>query len=83
MGRVWRKVSEREKERWCLEVSHEDFNGFLVVKQRIILINKEGDEEGSFETTSQVEEGLSSRILNKDHDRERALRLEGNTKNLS
>ena len=55
LGRMWRKVSSRDKEGWCLEVSHEDFNDCLFVNQRMVLIHKEVDEEGIFETTSQVE----------------------------
>ena len=45
-------------------------------------IDKDGDEEGIFETTSQVEEGAAPRIINTDQDTERASRLEGNIKNL-
>ena len=61
---MWRKVSSRDKEGWCLEVSHEDFENVLFVKQRMVLIDKEGDAEGIFETTSQVEEGADPRIIN-------------------
>ena len=72
----------RDKGRWCLEVSHKDFDGFLFVKQRMILIDEEGDEEVIFETISQFEEGADPRIINTDQDTERAYQLEGNIKNL-
>ena len=58
------------------------FQNVLFVKQQMVLINKEGDEEGIFETTSQVEEGEAPRIINTDQDTERAYQLEGNIKNL-
>ena len=49
-------------------MSHEDFDGFLFVKQRMVLVDKEGDEEGILETTSQVEEGAVRRIINTYQD---------------
>ena len=48
----------------------------------MVSINKEGDEEGIFETTSQVEEGEAPRIINTDQYTEKASRLEGNIENL-
>ena len=59
-------------------MSHKDFSDFLFVKQRIASINKEGDEEVIFETTSQVEEGEYPRIINTYQDIERNSLLEGN-----
>ena len=47
-------MSLRDKEGCCLEVSHEDLDDFLFFKQRMVLIDKEVDEEIIFETTSQV-----------------------------
>ena len=44
--------------------------------------NKEGDEEGVFDTTSQVKEGEAPMIINKYKDTEKASRLEGNIENL-
>ena len=52
-------------------MSHENFNDFLFVKQRMFLINEEGDEEVTFETTSQVEEGEDPRVINTYQDTER------------
>ena len=48
----------------------------------MVSIDKEGDEEVIFETTSQVEEGAAPRIINTYLDTERASQLEGNIKNL-
>ena len=48
----------------------------------MVLINKEGDEEGIFETASQVEEGAAPRIFNTHQDIEILPRFEGNIKNL-
>ena len=62
----------RDKEGCCLEVSHEDFDDFLFFKQRMVLIDKEVDEEIIFETTSQVEEREYPRIINTYQDTERA-----------
>ena len=72
----------QDKEGICMEVSHEDFENVLFVKQRRVSIDKEGDEEVIFETTSQVEERAAPRIINTHQDTERASRLEGNIKNL-
>ena len=49
-------------------MSHKDFDDFLFVKQRVVLINKEDDEEGIFGKTSQVEEGVDPRIINTYQD---------------
>ena len=62
------KVTLQDKEVWYLEVSHEDFDNFLFAKQRMVSIEKEVDEEGIYETTSQVEEGGVPRIINTDED---------------
>ena len=59
-------------------MSHKDFGNFLFVKHRMASIDKEGDEEGIFETTSQVEEGEAPRIINTYQDIERKSLLEGN-----
>ena len=40
----------------------------MFIKQRVVSIDKEGDEEGIFKTTSQVEEGSVPRIINKYQD---------------
>ena len=61
---------------------HKDSKNVLFIKQQMVSIDKEGDEEGIFETKSQVEEGAAPRIINTDQDTERASRLEGNIKNL-
>ena len=53
-------------------MSHEDFEKFLSVKQRMVSLDEEGDEEGIFGTTSKVEEGAAPRIINTDQDIERA-----------
>ena len=63
-------------------MSHDDFDDFLFVKKQMVLIDKEGDEEGIFETTSQVEEEAAPRIINIYQDIERASRLECNIENL-
>ena len=34
LGRIWRKVSSRDKKVWCLEVSHEDFDFFYLSSSR-------------------------------------------------
>ena len=68
LGRVWRKVNPQDKEGWCLEVSHKDSGNFLFVKQRMVSINEEGNEECIFETTSQVEYGAAPRIINTYQD---------------
>ena len=57
---------------------HKDFENVLFVKQRMVLIDEEGDEEGIFETVSQVEEGVAPRVIYKYQDTERASQLEGN-----
>ena len=54
----------QDKEGWCLEVSYKDFGNVLFVKQQMVFIDEEGNEEGIFETTSQVEEGADPRIIN-------------------
>ena len=82
LGRVWRKVSLWDKEGWCLEVSHEDFDDFLFVKHRMVSIDEEGDEEGIFKKISQFEEGEAPRIINTYQDSEIVPQLEGNIKNL-
>ena len=76
------EVSSRDKEGWCLEVSHKDFDNFLFVKQQMVLIDGEGNEEGIFETTSQVEEGVAPRTINIYQDTQRAYQLEGKIENL-
>ena len=48
------------------------FDDFIFVKQQMVSIDKEGDEEGIFETKSQFEEGADSRIINSYQDTERA-----------
>ena len=63
-------------------MSHEYFDNILFFKQKMILIDKEDDEEEIFETTSQVEEGAAPRIINTDQDTEIESQLEGNIKNL-
>ena len=63
-------------------MSHEDFDNFLFIKQQMFLIYKEGDEEGIFETPSQVEEGAAPRIINTYQDIEILSRLEGNIEKL-
>ena len=63
-------------------MSHNDFNDFIFVKQQMVFIDKEGDKEVIFETTSQVEEGAAPRIINTDQYIEIAYQLEGNIKNL-
>ena len=35
-------------------MSHEDFDDFIFVKQQMVSIDEEGDEERIFETTLQV-----------------------------
>ena len=45
---------------------------FLFVMYLKVSIEEEGDEDGTFETTSQVEEGESPRITNTHQDTERA-----------
>ena len=72
----------RDKVGWCLEVSHKDFDNFLFAKQQMVSIDEEGDEDGIFETTSQVEEGVATRIINTYQDPERAPLLEGNIEKL-
>ena len=57
-------------------MSHKDFDCFIFIKQRMVSISKEGDEEGIFETISQVEEGVNSRIINTYQDTERVPLLE-------
>ena len=59
-------------------MSHEYFDNVLFFKQRKVSIDKEGDEEGIFETTLQVEEVVAPSIVNTDQDTERASLLEGN-----
>ena len=59
-------------------MSHEDFDDFLFVKQRMVSIDEESDEEKFFVTSSQVEEGAAPRIINTDQETERSSRLEGN-----
>ena len=81
-GRVWRKVSSRDKEGWCLEVSHKDFDNFSFFKQRVVSIHKKGDEEVILETISQVGDGSATRIINTYQDTEIVSLLEGNIKNL-
>ena len=49
----------------------------------MVSIDKKGDEEGIFETTSQVEEGASPRIMNTDQDTEKESRLKVNIEKLS
>ena len=49
LGWVWRKVSSRDKEGWCLEVSPEDFDDYIYFKQQMVSIDKESDEEGILE----------------------------------
>ena len=46
----------------------------------MFLIDEEGDEEGIFEPTSQVDEGAAPRIIDTYQYIERAPRLEGNIK---
>ena len=53
-------------------MSHEDFDNALFVKQQMVSINEEGDDEVIFETTPQVEEGAAPRIINTYQDTERA-----------
>ena len=53
-------------------MSHKDFDDFLFVKQQMVSIDKECDEEVIFEKISQVEEGASPRIINTDQATERA-----------
>ena len=65
---MWRKLSSQDKEGWCLEVSHEYFYNVLFVKQKMISMDEEVDEEVVFETTSQVEEGEAPRIINTNQD---------------
>ena len=47
----------------------------------MVLIHEEGDEEGIFWTTSQVEEGEDPSIINTYQDTEISSWLEGNIKN--
>ena len=35
----------QDREGWCQEVSHEDFDEFLFFKQQMVFIEEEGDEE--------------------------------------
>ena len=49
-------------------MSHKDFYRLLFVKQRMVSIDEEGDEEAIFKTTPQVEEGAAPRIINTDQD---------------
>ena len=63
-------------------MSHDDLDGFLFVKQRVVSIDEEGDEEGIFEKISQVEEVAAPRIINTYQDTEGVYRLEGNIENL-
>ena len=63
-------------------MSHEDFGDFIFVKQRMVLIDKDDDEEGILETTSHVEEVAYTKIINTDQDTERVSLLEGRIKNL-
>ena len=48
----------------------------------LVSINEKDDEEEIFETTSQVEEGVDTRIINTDQYTERANHLEGKFENL-
>ena len=57
-----------DKEGWCLEVSHKDFDNFLFFKQRMFFFNEDGDEEIIFETTSKFEEGVAPSIINTYQD---------------
>ena len=63
-------------------MSHEDFGNFLFIKQQMVFIDGEGNEEEIFETTSQVEDGAAPRIINKYQYTERSSQLEENIKNL-
>ena len=63
-------------------MSHEDFGDFIFVKQRMVLIDKDDDEEGILETKSHVEEVAYTKIINTDQETERVSRLEGRIKNL-
>ena len=63
-------------------MSHEDFDGLYLSSSGCFFIDKEGDEEGIFETKSQVGEGADPRIIHSDQDTERAPRLEVNIENL-
>ena len=51
-----------------MDLSHEDFEKFLFVKQRMVLFDEEGDDKGILKTTSQVEDGEAPRIINTDQD---------------
>ena len=51
-----------------MEVSHKDSDDFIFVKQRMVSINKEGDEEGIFKTASQFEKGAAPMIINTYQD---------------
>ena len=62
------EFSSRDKEGWCMDLSHEDFDNFLFVKQRMVLFDEEGDDKGILKTTSQVEDGEAPRIINTDQD---------------
>ena len=65
-----------------MEVYHKDFDNFLFVKQKMVLINKEDDEEGIFETTSQFEEGAAQRLINTYKGTEISSQLKEDTKNI-
>ena len=59
-------------------MSHEDFDDFLFFKQRMVSIDKQGDEEGIFWKPSKVEEVDVPMIINKYKDTERESQLEKN-----
>ena len=49
-------------------MSHEDFDDFLFVNQRMVSTNEEGKEEGIFETPPQVEDKAAPSIINTYQD---------------
>ena len=64
--RVIIRVSSRDKVGWCLEVSNKYFDDFPFVKQQMVLIDKNDNDDAIFKTTTQVEEGAAPRIISKD-----------------
>ena len=63
-------------------MSRDGLDNVIFVKQRMVSVDEEGDEEVIFETTLQVEEGEAPSIINIYQDTEGVSLLEGNIKTL-